>query len=575
MTNNEAVGRPDRLLWAAAVEGSIEKLTQMLRSMRPCDSDLQSEDEKLVAVLHQNDLVETAAWGRKEPSEVAELAVELEMHRQHDLAALTLETASALREPQDLATLVTRVGQGSKRMLRAVIRRRMPRDIASVLRELHAASQPDLIEQALAVMAEDCVSRGDVLDAVSVTLLLRGRQCNELTRLLCKRMVVELPAQDLAAFILRLRSYEDHASAHYTTATAISELEVGQVADLIACLQEGDVGYANSAVDTAVDQLAQADSVVLASLLEKSVPDIRGKIGPGLDDDEKFWGTLRELERRSKAEALHTAFRMVAETHSVERIYDLVRWINGKMMDSGVDTILSTVAQRRPVEEVVQLADRLRRQLYIPPSERLLEFAFEHAHERTDGRQAATLISLRLDRLEELRRNHLLSRSDQNGWNDIILRTIRKVIGEHNPPQLMSFIHGLITCHRYSQFSELIEKEVARSYSAADLAKLPSVCGTENPLVVLDLMMEAVKDQNKIKPSDIVAFVGALRKANVREDQLSRLLQYIGFRRHLDYDLIVNSFKKANLESDAAAVQSGRLNPSIRKARTVTRRFLP
>jgi hypothetical protein len=84
-----------------------------------------------------------------------------------------------------------------------------------------------------------------------------------------------------------------------------------------------------------------------------------------------------------------------------------------------------------------------------------------------------------------------------------------------------------------------------------------------------------ISDQQLRALNAVVYCAKIFGKANVREDQLSRLLQYIGFRRHLDYDLIVSSFKKANLESDAAAVQWGRLNPSIRKTRTLTRRFLP
>jgi len=546
---------PDSILAKVATEYPIEEVISHVLGMRSPGTGGQPAEERLRAIVNANWLVELTAKIRN-PADVAEFAISLDLREEHDLAAHALEVASASRKPADLTLLAAGLdGQDLAGMLlRAVIRRRLPQDVAAVLCELADADQGEMADEVLAGLAE----ARDTRDVVHVVIGLRAQQRDDLAIKVSRSMATQLHPAELARFVLGLQVHADHKNATHAIEAALRR-GTGQAADLIRHLFDGDKEFADSVVDKAVNLFKPADKLLLASLLEEGLPppiaaDIWARIIPGLEDKTivEAFGTFIQQAGPS---GMDSALREAAKAHSIKRIGALVLQVNAEI-EGGVDAIFDTVVRCRSIEEIDQLVGQLRDAAWTELAWRLLDLVIERVHERDNVGDAATLIHLLLIRMETERRS-TPGRGDMRRWRQEIPKIITRIAQRRDPGHLMGLVDGLVRYGRYREYRDSCEEAVAAEYSVAELSLLPQVRGFELLPVVLEIMCKPLGHPGRVSPTEVPALISALRKAGARDDYLGRLMEFTGYRRGLDYSEIIAALKQAELSDEADAVLTG------------------
>jgi hypothetical protein len=575
MLDHIPYGCPDPILAKVAREHPIEKLILHILGMRSHGENGQHGDEQLRAVVNGEWLVAIAAEARQS-SDVAAFATALDSCGEHDLAEYALDVAAASKEPDDLAALAADLAGANKSamFLRAVVRRRLPQDVAAVMCGLSEGGEHGLAEKLLAGL----VDAGYMQDMVRVVIGIRTDRCDQLADEVSKVVTAGLKPTELATFVLGLRIHQDHRSATHAIEAALG-WEVGHVADLIRHLFLNDKDYADSVVDKAVDRLAPADKLVLASLLEEELPPeiasaIWAKIVPGLEGNT-FVDAFDIFAQYAGLPAVHRALHEAAKVHSIERIAALVLQVNAKMISDGVCTIFKTVVQCRPIGEIDQLADRLRDSAYTGLAWRLLDLAIETVHQRPGAGDAAKLIDALLTRVEELERRGRFGRDEPRRWRQRIPGIISRIAHSHNADHLMGLIDGLVRCGRYDDYRKVVEDTVADEYRIADLTLLSTVQGYKHLPVVMDIICRSLWDSRRVASAEIPVVVSALRNAGARDDHLRMLLEYTGYRRDLEQDEIIAALKQAGLMRDADSVFAGHLRRVKRNRVKAPRFFVP
>jgi hypothetical protein len=370
-------------------------------------------------------------------------------------------------------------------------------------------------------------------------------------------MVLRLPAARRAGFVLGLRAQQDSGSARQAVTSALS-CEIGEFAGLIIDLHASEVGLAAEVVDQALDTLALEDALVLASLLHDSSAgtlSIWEKVIPGLPVST-FVEALPALSQRSSQDAVHSALRKAAEAHSVEQVAGLAHGIQG-VVDGGVDTVLAAVAWNRSVEEVHRLADLLSDVTYNDLAWQLLAQAGERLQDRQGG-EAAAFVDRLLTRIERLE-----DRSQYKGgrrWRrKSIPEMIARIAARRDPAQLMSLIDGLVKAGRYQgENRAAVERHTGHTFSAAELAALPLVRRTEHLRAVLEILLTALQDPNRVGPHEVPALVLALERAGVSKSDLYKLLGYLKHLRGVDDHLeVAAALSRRGLEEEAEVVRYG------------------
>jgi hypothetical protein len=551
-------GGADPVLAAVATRYSVADLAAHVLGVRACGAgEQQPEADRLRAAVNANWLAEIAARDRP-AADVAGLAAALGGQGEDDLAAHVLDVCAADRDPGDLARLAAGLdGDGlAPRLLRTVIRRRLPLVVADLLAELADGGQDRLAGEVLAGLA----AGPGAADTVYVVLGLRARQRADLTGQVTRAMAAALGPADLAGFALGLRRHQDHGSAAQAVGAALGQ-DAGRVADLLGFLFAADPAYADGVLDQAVDRLAPADRLVLASLLEERLaPEtasaVWARIVPGLEDN-KFVEAMDALVQHAGAPGVHRALREAARAHSIERVGTLVLQVQAKRIDGGVETIFDTVVRYRPVAEIDQLTSQLRDAAWTELAWALLDLAIAHVHERDDIGDAATLIRLLLARMEEIERRGKPGRGDGRRWRQDIPGIITRIARRRDPGHLMGLVDGLVRCGGYAEYRGALEDAVLAAYHAADLVVLPQVRGYEHLPVVLELMCKPLSSPVRLPPGEIPVIAGALRKAGAADDHLAVLMAWTGNRRDLDFRDIAAELRAAGLEDEAEAVISG------------------
>lgn len=541
----------DPILAAIATQRPIRELISHVLSMREPEAG-SAGTERIRAVVNAGLLTETAARHRV-PAEVAGLGDALRSAGEEDLAAHVLEVAAASRTAADLASIAACLDgrDHAAALLRAVVRRRLPADIAAVLCRIADARQAGLIEELLG-----CLNGGR--DAVWVMLELRGQEQDELSGRAARAMAARLPPARLAELALGLRRHQDADGAGVLLDAALGQ-EVGQAAQVIAHLFGTDAGYAYEALDQAVRRLAPADHLVLASLLEEGVAaetaaDIWARIIPGLDT---FAEAFESFAQYAGPSAVQRALEEAARAHSTDRIAALVHQVNARRIEDGVNIIFAAFVEQRPVEDIRQLANQFRDASWSGLAADLLDLAIERVPERDGVEDAATLIGLLLERAEETEWRGRAARADLRRWRQGIPDIITKVAQRRDPGHLMGLVDGLVKSGRYGAYRDSLEKAVTASFTPADLARLPQVRGYEHLPVVVELMCAPLQNPSRVPPSKVPQLIAALRAAGATDEYLQELLIYVGYRRELDFREIIVALVKAGMVSDGETLRTG------------------
>lgn len=541
----------DAILAAIATRRPVAELTGHVLSVRAPAAGAAGRNQ-VRAVVNACLLAETAAR-RREPAEVAGLAEALRAAGGDDLATHVLEVAAASRTTADLASIAASLDRQDQAaaLLHAVVRRRLPADIAAVLGRLADAGQPGLIDETLAGL-------GGGLDAVWVLLELRSQERDELASRAAGTLGARLAPPRLAGLALGLHRNADASGAAAVLDAALDQ-EIGQAAQVIAQLFAADGGYAYAALDQAVTRLAPADRLVLASLLEESTEagtaaDIWARIIPGLDT---FAEAFEDFARYAGPAAVQRALREAARAHSVDRITALVLQVNARRIPDGVDAIFAAVVGHRPVDDIRQLASQLRDASWTGLAAQLLDLAIERVPGRDGIEDAAALIGLLLERAEEGEGRGRAARTDVRRWRQSIPGIITRVAERRDPEHLMGLVDGLVKSGRYVAYRRCLEKAVTAAYTADDLVRLPQVRGYEHLPVVLELMCAPLQNPLRVPAPDMPRVIAALRAAGATEEYLTRMLIYVGYRRELDFREAITALGQVGMDGDGELLRTG------------------
>ncbi len=123
----------------------------------------------------------------------------------------------------------------------------------------------------------------------------------------------------------------------------------------------------------------------------------------------------------------------------------------------------------------------------------------------------------------------------------------------------MSLIDGLVKASRYvGENRTAVERHTAQKFSAAELVALPLVRRTEHLRVVLEILLTALQDPNRIAPQEVPSVVLALKQVGVSKTDLDKLLGYIKHLRVVDDHLeVAVALSRKGMEEEAQAVRLG------------------
>jgi hypothetical protein len=175
------------------------------------------------------------------------------------------------------------------------------------------------------------------------------------------------------------------------------------------------------------------------------------------------------------------------------------------------------------------------------------------ACETCDGKAIATVIAA-------LRKNDSqMTRADEKKWRAYLDSLVVPAARRHHPAMVMELISGLVQHQRYHAGTrEAVEEAVAGNFRAVHLAALPGVRGAELLPAVEQILMLAMANANRVRPSEVPDLVRALKTADASVVHMAQLLEYVGFSRKGDSDQIVSHLRRAHLDAEADATAQGR-----------------
>jgi hypothetical protein len=523
--------------------------------------------------------VETAAqhWF---PADLAELAVEISHgDPAGELSGLVLHVAAATRAPAVLTELASTLLAGTHRdlaatLLEAVVRRRLPGDVAQLFAELDVIRQPDLTG-----LLTDALAADD--GRIFVVLRLRAAGRAGLADRITDRLAELLGPADLATFIDAARDYADAESAESAThsllnqgpaavAAVIGELHGGARGGGGAGYDSPDPeGSASHLVNAAMATLGAADLFLLATFLsagswQAGADRIWREVVTGMGSDVLVAKLSSSLDNAGNAGWAIDALRKATETFSVDSVARLASEVEGKInvvVDgtprTGYDVVLDTVATARTVSDVFDIAADLSGRGYGRVARDLLARLAKVVPQRRDGDQVAEYIHRTLTTAGNPKQGGLFRRPPD--WLDSLLKSVAR---ERDPEQLMALIAGLTVRGRYDDWHAPLESAVAEQYGGALIATLPTIRRRDYLPAVLQLAVTAFRTPRWTEPSDIPLVVLALKEVGVNNHDLRTLLHYTGGRRTLDYDEIRRALLTAGLTAEADWVlEARRQNP--------------
>jgi hypothetical protein len=543
-----------------AVEYPPAKAVRQVLDLLSAKDREPSEELRQDLAFTVNAMVQAAAVDR-DPVELAEFVCMLGVEGQAGRAARALDVAAATRPTGDLTRLaaaldaITWPGQRdlTHPLLAAVIRRRLPGDVAAVARAL----DPPLTERLLAGVAE----AGCVPDALDVVLALRAAAEDFLAAELAVAVASRLSPAGVAEFAGGLRAYEEHATAWDALTAALSR-DVRQVAEIIVIVAGQEPEFADAVLDAAAHAVEPQERIVLAALL-------RGRLPAGTE--ASVWavctrdldaGTLipafDALAQHAGSSGVRAGLREAALTLPVELVAELARNAHRWVGENGVPDTFRPLVRGRSLGDIGELADRL-----LDNSERdlawtLLDLAIELVPGR-DGRGDAAELIIMLARQDKTdRRKALVARRDPWRWRDRIPAVISAVAARRSPELVMGMIDRLVEDRSYGDHAKAVRAAVVRSLDARQLARLPQAGVRPHLPVLLPIFRQAVVSEDKVPPWAVPSLVAALRLAGGTDTQLRELLDHIGSHPYLNVAAIIRALRKAGLEADAAAVRQAR-----------------
>lgn len=555
---NENSDDPLRVLRQAAEEDDIDTVIADTRSLR----GRAREHKSVNASVNTLAFVEFAAESRV-PDDVARLVTQLGTDgATTDLARLALNVAAARRSVDDLHRLVRSLARGdllndeAGKLLEAMVRRRMPRDIAAMLVKLRTDSGEMLVGQ-----LDDELTPGDC--RVSVVLWLRAHDHDDLAEWVARQMAEHLDRIPLAELVCGLFEQQDTASAEAAIGGALGR-GVGEASDLAGDLRDIGDEHADHVVTMALDQLDRSDLMVLASLLNDGIWNQGAR---------RIWDTIvpdmREHELVSVlarfAKHAEGPLRRAAETHSIERLARLALEVQGRITD-GEKTVLETVASARSVEEIFEMAARLSDLGVDTMSRSLLDDASAQVHTRADGHEAADFIDRMLERPDADDTSRSARWRQRRHRRRQVQSILENMAERHDPRQLMELVDGLTRPGRrehrwYPVLHEEVEAAVAASYTGANLAQLPLVRRRVHLPAVLDIERKALEMPRANVPVEQfpdVAF--ALAEAGASREARQELFRHVGAKNYRWQD-IVQALLDRGLSQEAQWVEDG--HPTI------------
>jgi hypothetical protein len=504
------------------------------------------------------------------PADLAELAEQIGRgDPAGELSGLVLHVAAATRAPAVLTELATTLLAGKRRdlaatLLAAVVRRRLPGDVAQLFAELDATRQPDLTG-----LLTDALAADD--GRVFVVLRLRAAGRAGLADRIADRLAGVLGPADLARFLESTRDYADTASAAAATHSLLNQGPAA-VAAVIGELHGGAAysaadpeGNASHLVDEALATLGAADLFLLATFLsagswQAGADRIWREVVTGMGSDALVAKLSSSLDISGNAGWAMDALRKAAETFAVDSVARLASEVEGKInvvIDgtprTGYDAVLDTVATARTVGDVFDIAADLSGRGYGRVTRDLLARLAKVVPRRRDGDQVAEYIHRTLTAAGNPKPSGLFRRPPD--WLDSLLKSVAR---ERDPEQLMALIAGLTVRGRYDDWHTPLESAVAEQYGGALIATLPTIRRRDYLPAVLQLAVTAFRTPKWTKPADFPLVVLALKEVGVNSPDLRTLLFYAGGRRTLDYDEIRRALLGAGLTAEANWVLEAR-----------------
>jgi hypothetical protein len=528
-----------------------------LLSARDC---APSEEQRQALVGTVNAVVQ-AAGADREPAELAEFVSMLSGQGEAGRATCALDVAAATREPGDLAKLAMGLGEidGLSQadlagtLLAAVIRRRLPADVAAAARALD--------ERLTGRLLTGVAQAGCVPDALHVVLALRACGDDFLAAELAVTVAARLSPAGVAEFVRGLRGHEEHATA-WDAITAALGRDVRQVADIIAIFAGDEPEFADAVLEAAVHAVEPAERIVLAALLRDLLPPAVGSAvwavcSRDLDGDTLV-RAFDALAHRTGPSGLAPALQEAVASLPVGPLAELARNAHRWADVRGVRDMFAAIARVRPIADLGELSDAL-----LDHSERdlawvLLDLAVELVPGRDGRSDAAELIILlaRQDRSDKRRAR--IGRRDPWRWRDRIPEVISGVADRRDPALVMGMIDRLVQDRSFGDYAKAVRLAVARSLDAAQLTRLPEAGARPHLPVVLQIFRQAVVNQDKVPPRAVPGLVAALRLAGATDRQLQDLLEHIGSHPYLDSGAIIGALCQAGLDADAQVVRRSR-----------------
>jgi hypothetical protein len=549
-----------------AVEYPPAKAARHVLDMLSARRSAPSEEQRQALAAAVNAVVQ-AAGADREPAELAEFVSMLSGQGEAGRAARALDVAAATRAPGDLAKLAIGLGEIdglgeigdlargdlAGALLAAVIRRRLPDDVAAAARAL----DPRLTGRLLTGVAE----AGCVPDALHVVLALRARGDDFLAGELAVAVAARLSPAGVAEFVRGLRGHEEHATAWDVITVALGR-DVRQVADLIAIFAGDEPQFADAVLEAAVHAVEPAERIVLAALLRDVLPPavaaaVWTVCSHGLDG-ATLVRAFDALRHRAEPPGLAEGLREAAAALPVALVAELARSAHRWVGANGVPDMFRALVRVRPVADIGELSDCL-----LDHSERdlawlLLDLAAEAVPGRDGAGDAAELIIAlaRLDKTE--RRRARIGRRDSGRWRDRIPEVISGVAARRDPALIMGMIDRLVEDRSYGDYAKAVRVAVVRSLDAGQLARLPQAGARPHLPVVLQIFRQAVVNQDKVPPRAVPGLVAALRSAGATDGQVRDLLEHIGSHPYLDGRAIISALHAAGLDADAQVVRRAR-----------------
>ena len=543
-----------------AVEYPPAKAARHVLEMLSARRGAPSEEQRQALVTAVNAVVQ-AAGANREPAELAEFVSMLSGEGEAGRASRALDVAAATREPGDLAKLAIGLGEIdglahgdlAGTLLAAVIRRRLPDDVAAAARALDAR----LTGRLLTGVAE----AGCVPDALHVVLALRARGDDFLAAELAVAVAARLSPAGVAEFVRGLRGHEEHATAWNAVTVALGR-DVRQVADIIAIFAGDEPQFADAVLEAAVHAVEPAERIVLAALLCDVLPPgvaaaVWAVCSRGLDGATlvRAFDALRPRAEPSRvAEGLQEAVGALPVGLVAELARSAHRWVDA----TGVQDMFRALVRGRSIADIGELSGCL-----LDHSERdlawlLMDLAVEEVPGRDGSSDAAELIIAlaRQDKTEKRRAR--IGRRDQRRWRDRIPDVIRGVAARCDPALIMGMIDRLVEDRSFDDYAKAVRVAVTRSLDAVQLARLPQAGPRPHLPVVLQIYRQAVVNQDKVPPRAVPGLVAALRSAGATDGQVRELLEHIGSHPYLDGGAIIIALRTAGLDADAQVVRLAR-----------------